>query len=430
MALGLAALVTAAGCTTNETKAPELTGPSELGLSVKVTATPDVLQMDGVSQASVVIEARNSQGQPQQGIGMRAEVMVNGQIVDIGRLSSKTGVTGGDGRLTLTYTAPAGAPSGNADTGSVVSIMVVPSGSDYSNAVPRTVDIRLVPLGVILPPANTPVARFVFSPTNPTEGQDVAFDASNSVDVIECPTSATAVDQCTSTKDTLASYSWDFGDGRTGSGVRVAHHYSTLGSYTVTLTVTNTRGVRASSSQFVSVGASADPTASFTVSPTAPAVGQSVFFNASASKAVPGRGIVSYDWTFGDGGSGQGVTVSRRYDRLGTFTVTLTVMDDIGKTGTSTATVNVGSAPQPVAIIAFSPASPAVDQAINFDATQSTAPAGKTISSYEWAFGDGQTATGSRVTHRYRQAGDYTVILTVVDSSNNRNSANVRVTVK
>ena len=431
MALGLVALVTAAGCTAKESKPPELTGPSEMGLAVKVTATPDVLQMDGVSQSAVVVETRNAQGQPMGSVGFRAEILVGGRVADLGRLSTKTGTTGSDGRATVTYTAPPGASSGNSDSGAnLVTISVVPSSSDYSNAVPRTVDIRLVPLGVILPPANTPVARFALSPTSPAEGQSVQFDASTSVDVVECGAAATSVDDCVTTKDTLVDYVWDFGDGSRGSGVRASHVYHALGSYTVTLTVTNSRGVKASSSQFVTVTASADPTASFTVSPAAPAVSQSVFFNASASKAVPGRSLVAYDWTFGDGATGSGVTVSRRYDRLGSFTVTLTVTDDLGKTATATNSVTVGTAPQPVAVIAFSPASPGLSQMINFDATQSTAPAGKTLTSYEWAFGDGQTATGPRVDHRYHTAGDYTVILTVTDSSNNRNSANVRVTVK
>jgi alpha-tubulin suppressor-like RCC1 family protein len=38
------------------------------------------------------------------------------------------------------------------------------------------------------------------------------------------------------------SYAWDFGDGRTGTGVRPSHTYSAAGTYTVTLRVTNTRG--------------------------------------------------------------------------------------------------------------------------------------------------------------------------------------------
>lgn len=430
-ALGLAALIAAAGCTTKESTPPELTGPSELGLSVKVTATPDVLTMDGVSQSAVVVEARNDQSQPVGNLGLRAEVVVGGQIADVGRLSSKTAVTGGDGRATFTYTAPLGAQSGNSDGGdSIVSVRVIPSGNDYSNAIPRSVDIRLVPQGVILPPPNTPVARFRSSPSAPTEGQAVQFDASDSIDIIECPSNATSVDQCTGTRSTLVDYAWDFGDGARGNGVRTSHSYSATGSYTVTLTVTNSRGVQASTSAFVAVGASATPTAAFTVSPSTPAVNQSVFFNASGSKAAAGRTLVNYDWTFGDGGTASGVNVSRRYSRTGSFTVTLTVTDDIGKTGVASNQVAVGADNTPTAAIAFSPAAPAVNQIINFDASQSVAPAGRTIAAYEWSFGDGQTSTGVRTDHRYNTAGEYTVILTVVDSAGSRGTANVKVSVK
>ena len=41
---------------------------------------------------------------------------------------------------------------------------------------------------------------------------------------------------------TISNYSWDFGDGKTGSGISVAHTYSKAGDFTVTLTVTDNNG--------------------------------------------------------------------------------------------------------------------------------------------------------------------------------------------
>ena len=240
-------------------------------MSLAVTATPDVLTMDGSAQSSVVVQARNGQNQPIRDMGLRAEIVVGGEIVDYGRLSAKTANTNTEGRAAFVYTAPQSPTLGNSDSGKdTVTIRVIPSGSDYSNAVPRTVAIRLVPQGIILPRPYTPVASFVFSPSTPAEGVAVQFDAAASVDVIECPADAASVDQCTSTTSTLVDYAWNFGDGARASGVRASHTYDKLGAYTVTLTVTNSRGITASTSKFVTVGNSADPTAAFTVSPANP----------------------------------------------------------------------------------------------------------------------------------------------------------------
>ena len=69
----------------------------------------------------------------------------------------------------------------------------------------------------------------------------------------------------------------------------------------------------------------------------------------------------------------------------------------------------------PTASFTYSPEKTVVDQAITFNASDSTDPDG-TIVNYEWDFGDGNNGTGEVITRSYSSAGDYTVILTVTDN--------------
>lgn len=62
--LGLASLLVGVGCGLDETKVPPLFGPSELGLSLQMSASPDVINADGVSQSVVSITARDENGKP------------------------------------------------------------------------------------------------------------------------------------------------------------------------------------------------------------------------------------------------------------------------------------------------------------------------------------------------------------------------------
>src|SRR5689334_23030100 len=63
-----AAIVAAAAllgaCSLDKQQMPPLSGPSELALSLSMTATPDQLPRDGSSQSVVTITARGPQGQP------------------------------------------------------------------------------------------------------------------------------------------------------------------------------------------------------------------------------------------------------------------------------------------------------------------------------------------------------------------------------
>lgn len=328
--LAVAALsaATLAACTVQDTTAPPLSGPSEMALALRVQAVPDAIYQDGMSQSAITLEAFGPDNRPVRALSVRLEVTRDGVAQDFGTLSSKTVVTGDDGRARVTYTAPP-KPFESTGSGVVVTIRATPIGTDFRGESARSVDLRLMPPGVIQPPNDAPVPAFVVTPTPVAVFSAATFDASATSDGgVPC--------------GGACSYSWSFGDGGSGSGMIVSHEFRAPGSFAVTLTVTDNRGLTRSLTQAVTVGASTAPTAAFVFSPTKPLPGQMIFFNASASKAGSGRRIVFYEWGFGSGRTDQGVTVSKGYNTPGTYVVTLKVTDDANQEGTVSQTVPVG----------------------------------------------------------------------------------------
>ena len=170
-----------------------------------------------------------------------------------------------------------------------------------------------------------PTATILTSPSAPTVNQTVNFNASSSR-----PAPGRVI----------RSYDWDFGDGSTASGATVQHAYTSAGTYAVLLTVTDDAGRVATATSSVSV-ATGNPTADFTFSPGSPTTAQTVQFNGGSSVAANGRQIVTYAWDFGDGATANGVTASHRFLVVGTYTVRLSVTDDLGRSSFTTRSVTV-----------------------------------------------------------------------------------------
>ena len=324
MAAVVAALTLGSACTMKEQEAPPLSGPSEYATSIAISTAPDVLTQDGASQSLITITARDANSAPIRNLSMRADITVGGVHADFGSLSARNLVTGSDGRASLVYTAPS-APNVSVDNGTIVDIVITPVGTDYANTTSRTASIRLVPPGSVAPPDGLK-PNFTFTPSAPVDSQTVLFDASGSTSAAGNP---------------IVSYSWNFGDGGRGSGVTAGHSYTTAGSYVATLTISDAFGRSAQKSANVVVLAGVNPTAAFTSSPNDPVVNQSVNFNASGTRAAPGHTIKSYEWDFGDGVFGSGITTTHTYGLARSYVVVLTVTDDSGKKGTATGTVSV-----------------------------------------------------------------------------------------
>src|SRR5207249_9422008 len=165
------------------------------------------------------------------------------------------------------------------------------------------------------------------------------------------------------------TYSWMFGDGQTASGATVTHAYSTAGSFTVTLTLTDAVNTQVISSQGLAI-ALVPMTANFTMSTRPTEVNVPGCFTATVTGGTPP--YVSFSWNFGDGSVlGSGNTPTHGYTAAGTFSVTVTVMDSAGKTGTSSAQSVVVKAGLGVSTATAGPNPANTGQTVNFIVTTS-----------------------------------------------------------
>ena len=147
-------------------------------------------------------------------------------------------------------------------------------------------------------------------------------------------------------------------------------------------------------------------------------------FDGSASSDSDGT-VDSFAWSFGDGASGTGATTSHTYEANGAFTVSLTVTDDDGATGSTQQEVSVEALNDPpVAAINVS----CEELVCSFNGLGSSDSDGE-ITAYAWSFGDGATGSDAEATHTYSSAGVYSVTLTVTDDDGDTGEATQDVTV-
>jgi PKD repeat protein len=234
---------------------------------------------------------------------------------------------------------------------------------------------------------NKPMAAFTATPTTITAGQSVQFTDQSS----NAPT----------------SWSWTFGDGGTSTSQNPSHMYSTAGTYTVTLTATNSFGSDlVTKSNYIIVNtAGSKPVAAFSATPTTLATGQSVQFTDQSANTP-----TSWSWNFGDGGTSTSQNPSHTYTSAGTYTVTLIATNSYGSDDeTKSNYITVGN--KPVAAFTATPTTLAAGQSVQFT-DQST----NTPTSWSWTFGDGVTSTSKNPSHTYASAGTYTVTLTASNS--------------
>ncbi|KXB07203.1 hypothetical protein AKJ51_01825 [candidate division MSBL1 archaeon SCGC-AAA382A20] len=187
---------------------------------------------------------------------------------------------------------------------------------------------------ITLPPYQNepPAADFSHTPSSPTAGDAVQF-----------------TDESSDPDGTITSRFWDFGDGSTGSGENPVHTYSSPGTYTVTLEVSDDDGTTDAESKEITVTAEAnEPPVADADGPYTVGEGKSVELDGTGSHDPDGS-ITDYSWevTSGPGSLQDATTAKPTYvapedvDSDTEATVDLTVTDDDGATDTGSATITL-----------------------------------------------------------------------------------------
>ncbi len=192
---------------------------------------------------------------------------------------------------------------------------------------------------------------------------------------------------------------WDFGDNSTSNEANPSHAYTSVGTYTVTLTVSNNCGTVSSTQSLVVTVV--PPTAIFTPSGTSGCAPYTVTFT-NASLGNP----TNFNWNF-PGGTPSSSTEPNPtvvYNNGGVFNVQLSVSNAAGSNTAAGSQINVGSVPN--ALFTWSNT--------GLDVTFSNASSGGTL--YEWNFGDGTMSNLAAPTHTYNADGEYVVTLSAFNS--------------
>lgn len=200
------------------------------------------------------------------------------------------------------------------------------------------------------------------------------------------------------------SYAWQFGDGSASGSAAPVHTYTARGNYTVDAWANDTGGGSSHSSFLLPVNPAL--ALNFTVSPTAPNLGELVNFS-----AFPTGGTTPYRfaWSFGDGGTGGDLqNISHIFTTDGPFVTSVSVTDAAGAIVVSERNLTValnlsvlgssalGAAPLPVLF-------------------SSAVEGGVPGYAFSWRFGDGSSSTVADPRHTFTLPGYYTATLTVTD---------------
>lgn len=202
------------------------------------------------------------------------------------------------------------------------------------------------------------------------------------------------------------SWTWNFGDGATGTGQTTTHSYTAEGTFDVSLQATNAFGcsVNVTKTDYIRIQA---PMVSFVVDTPRGCIPFAANFFSTVISVDP---VVSYNWNFGDGGTSNLQHPSHTYTTQGDFTVTLEIVTESGCRATYSQLVEAGIR----SVVEFDVDRTRGCQPDIFHFTNRSVPPGD---EWLWQFPqDNSSETVQNPAHQFSQIGLHDVILTVYNN--------------
>jgi PKD repeat protein len=215
----------------------------------------------------------------------------------------------------------------------------------------------------------------------------------------------------------INSYLWDFGNGVTSTQQNPQFTYAAANTYNISLVVTDTNGCSHTRTRNGLISVDPKPNAEFASSNNNGCnFPHTVNFTNLTTANAPG--IVTYNWSFGDGNTTTAVSPNNTYNNPGLYNVTLVATNSIGCRDTMrknnfanianldanfSSDVQVGCPPLRV----------------NFNNSSSPNSAGTT---YIWDFGNNQSSRAKDTGIIYINPGQYTVKLLMIAPNGCRDS--------
>lgn len=218
----------------------------------------------------------------------------------------------------------------------------------------------------------------------------------------------------------IKSWRWTFDDGHASEGMVVKHSFASPGRKTVTMTLlTDSASPTCSEVQASHViDINSPPVPDLAMSASA-AAGEEVLFDAGASMDPDGA-ISRYEWTFGDGGTEEGVSVRHRFEKAGNYGVRLKVSDEAQVENSSAVaerTIRVSAPPEPRIEL---PAAACTGETVRLAVTGAGLTSVRPVEA-EWQASGEQNGVHS-FTRRFSQPGRYDVTVMTDDGQGLGNS--------